>query len=330
MVLRHEAKNNTLEEIANLLKGAGSALVFPHVSADGDTLGSAVALCAAMRKLGKESYVVMEDKIPDMIAFLSGNFCVYDQRAIERPDVCVMVDCGEWSRIPRRRALFEAGRHGVCIDHHVTTAPFLEWNHIDSRASAAAEIIHDLIILMGVEPDAVIMEAICAGIITDTGKFQYANTGARAHRIMAEFYDRGFSPSDVCVRLYQNNRLEKELLESKALARAKFLAGGRAAVATVTREMLEECGAMWEDADGVVEKLRDIKGVEVAAVIKKKRGEHKVSLRSKLSFDAAAFAETRSGGGHLRAAGYALRESYEYVEADLIGALEAYLAGKDG
>ncbi|MDR2354991.1 MAG: DHH family phosphoesterase [Clostridiales Family XIII bacterium] len=298
-------KNNSLEEIAAALCAAHTVLLFPHVSVDGDALGSSVALCAALRKAGKTAHVVIEEELPDMVSFLDRGYCTEDPALPARPDVCVCVDCNEYRRFPKRKALFGSGALAMCIDHHKTSAPLLDLNHIDEGAAATAEIIYDLIPLLGVGIDAEIGGALYVGIVTDTGRFQYSNTTRKTHLIAAELHTIGVRTSEISILLYQNERMEKRLLESRILGEAERFANGRAVISCITQKMLKETGGRLDETDGVAEALRDIRGVELACLLKEKSARTiKVSLRSKRDFDAAAFSAENGGGGHARAAGF--------------------------
>jgi phosphoesterase RecJ-like protein len=301
-------KNNSLEEIAAALLSANTVLLFPHISMDGDAMGSSAALCAALRKAGKTAHVVVEETLPDMVAFLDRGYCTEDPGLPARPDVCVCVDCGEYHRFPKRKALFRSGAVEMCIDHHKTTAPIFDLNCIDSGAAATAEIVYDLIGFLGVEIDEEIGGALYAGIVTDTGKFQYSSTTGKTHRIAADLHARGVRTAEISIMLYQNERMEKRLLESRILAEAERFAGDRAVISCITRKMLQETGGRLDETDGVTETLRDIRGVELACLLKEKSARTiKVSLRSKRDFDAAAFSAENGGGGHARAAGFTVK-----------------------
>jgi phosphoesterase RecJ-like protein len=301
-------KNNSIEEIAAALKNADTVLLFPHISMDGDAFGSSAALCAALRKAGKTSHVIIEEAIPDMISFLNRGYCCADPGLPGRPDVCVCVDCAEYERFPKRNALFKSATLSVCIDHHKTSKPFLDLNFIDSSAAATAEIVYDLIPLLGVRLDEEIGGLIYAGIVTDTGKFQYSNTTRRTHLIAAELLALGVRASDISVMLYQNERMEKRLLEARILDEARLFADGRAVISCITGKMLKETGGRLDETDGATESLRDIRGVEVACLLKEQSARTiKVSLRSKTDFDVAALSERNGGGGHTKAAGFTLR-----------------------
>ncbi|MDR2133026.1 MAG: bifunctional oligoribonuclease/PAP phosphatase NrnA [Clostridiales Family XIII bacterium] len=323
-----EKKNNALAEIVSALMDANTVLIFPHISMDGDAMGSSAALCAALRKAGKTAHVVVEEELPDMVAFLDRGYCTENPALPGRPDVCVCVDCGEYRRFPKRKALFLSGALSICVDHHKTTTPFLDLNYIDGAAAATAEIMYDLISLMGVGIDAEIGGALYAGIVTDTGKFQYSNTTRKTHLIAAELHAVGVRAAEISILLYQNERMEKRLMESRILGEAELFAGGRAVISCITRKMLEETGGRLDETDGVTEMLRDIRGVELACLLKEKSPRTiKVSLRSKRDFDVAAFSEENGGGGHVRAAGFTAKgRSVEAVKAKLMRELEERLS----
>lgn len=300
-------KNNTFEEIAKIISKADKILLYPHVNMDGDTLGSSVALCKALRKAGKTCYVLIEDKIPANLAFLDRDYCTSDQNIVKKADLSVCIDCGDASRFVQRKDKFEAAKKSVCIDHHRTTVPYCDYNYIDSTAAATGELIYQLLEVMGAEIDKEMGEALFAAITTDTGNFKYSNTTKQSHEITAKLYDAGIDSNGICVELYENVRMERILIENKALSTLSTICDGKGAIAYVTQDMLAETGALMDETENVVQKLRSISGVEVAAFIKEISAEQvKVSMRSKKYADVAAIAESCGGGGHVRAAGFTL------------------------
>lgn len=300
-------KNNTFEEIGNRILKADKILLYPHVNVDGDALGSSVALCRALRNAGKTCYVLMEDDIPANLAFMAKDYCTKDQNIIKKPGLSISIDCGDESRFFARKEKFNAAKHTMCIDHHRTTAPYCEFNYIDSDAAATGELIYELLQTMKLPIDREIGEALFAAIATDTGNFTYSNTSKKTHEIMAKLYDAGIDANETAVELYENVRMERILIQNKALGTLSTICGGKGVIAYVTQDMLAETGALMEETESVVQQLRSINGVEVAAFLKEVEDEKvKVSLRSKKTADVAAIAEAFNGGGHVRAAGFTL------------------------
>lgn len=321
-------EHDAIREIGQQLLAAESVLLFPHIQMDGDALGSAAALCGALRGAGKQAHILIEDEIPEYIGFLDRGYCTRDQNAVPSPDVCVCIDCGEVSRFPKREDCFFKGKKTVCIDHHRTSKPFADYNYIDSGAAATAEIVYRLLSCMELPIDKEIGEALFTGICTDTGNFQYSNTTKDCHLIAAALYDAGIDHAGIAVKLYQNTSLEKLRITNKIMEQLRLFCEGRAAMAWVDQEMLEQTGASMEDTEGSVETLRNIKGVEIAAFLKEKEaGVIKVSMRAKTVGNVAKIAEKFGGGGHVKAAGCTLhtdmttacRQLKEMIEESLRG-----------
>ena len=300
--------NNTMREIADVLKAAESVLIFTHINMDGDALGSAAALAGGLRSLGKESYILIEDQIPAYLGFLDKGYCTYDQEILKDADVSVCVDCGDFSRFPLRKDKFLEAKTTVCIDHH----SFCDYNYVDSDAAATGELIFSLLKEMGCAPDVETGEAIFTAITTDTGNFQYSNTNKNCHLIMAELYDWGVDPNRASVEIYENERLEKLVVTVKALESLEIIGGGKAAIAHLTKEEMDKTGAAPDETDGVIDRLRSISGVEYAAFLKEKEpGVIRVSMRAKLLGNVAEIAARNNGGGHIKAAGCTLEMSME-------------------
>lgn len=180
---------------------------------------------------------------------------------------------------------------------------------------------------MGIEIDCDIAESLYAAITTDTGNFQYSNTTVETHLIAAELCALGINPGDISIEIYENARIEKLLLEAAALRTMTTLSGGKGVIAYVTQEMLKETGARSDETEGIVQKLRSIAGVEVAALMKETDdGRIKVSMRSKKYVDVAEIAAGFSGGGHVRAAGCTfycgLTEAFDKLKEKITDSLE--------
>ena len=309
--------NNTYAEIAEVIENANSVLLYPHVSLDGDALGSCAALCRALRLKGKTCYILVEEELPLNLAFLDKGYCTVEPNIIQDVDVSFCVDCGDASRFPGRAEKFAEGKISLCLDHHHTSTEFCDYNYVDPGASATGELVFDLIREMGITGDKEIGEAIFAAITTDTGNFQYSNTTRRCFEIMTELFDWGVDTNKVSVALYENVRLERKIIESMAFSTLSILADGKVAVAYVTQDMIEKSGALSEETENVISQLRSIAGVEYAAFLKEKAEKTiRLSLRAKTEGDVAQIAEKFGGGGHIKDAGATLNMTmHEALEA---------------
>jgi phosphoesterase RecJ-like protein len=305
-------KNDTLKSIGGILEEAQSVAVFPHIIPDGDCIGSAVALCCVLKDLGKDAAVIIEDKMPDYLAFLGeGNTVDISEAAAwnEKPDAAILVDCSEESRFVGRRDYFYSAGTTLCIDHHIAEKGICSLNHIDPGAAATGELMFDLFEEMGwdISPEAA--NALFAAITSDTGDFQYNNTTKRSHEIVIKLYDLGLDSRYVSVNLYENEPIEKLRIHSMAIESASLFAGGRGIISMVTRDMLEKAGARLEDTSGIVSKLRSIKGVEISSLITEQEdGSSKISFRVKREGDVSTIAKKYGGGGHTKAAGCTIKD----------------------
>ena len=304
--------NDSFVTIAEQMRTADTILLFTHINMDGDALGSSVALCRALRDLGKTCYILLEDEISDNLKFLDKDYCTWDPEIMKDPDLCVCLDCGEEGRFPKRAEKFREGKVKICIDHHRTSDPICDYNHIDPEASATGELVYKLIRCLDVPIDKEIGEALFAAITTDTGNFQYTNTTAETHRIAAELYDAGIDGNYVSIQIYERIRIERLRLTTRILDTLQLFGDGKVAITYVNQEMLDETGASMDEAEGIVATLRSIDGVQISAILKEKNpGEIKVSMRAKEQGDVAMIAKEFAGGGHKKAAGFTLHCSME-------------------
>ncbi len=311
--------NASLKELAGFLKAAETILIFTHTNPDGDALGSAAALCRVLRKMGKTSWILMDEEVPEYISFMDTEFVTRDKECLKDHDVSICVDCGEYSRFPALADKFNEGKLHLCVDHHATGDGFGDYYYIDPSEAATCQLIYKLIkeleavVVESGETaghvaliDRQVAESIYTGINTDTGSFQYSNTTADTHAIAADLMAHGIDHTAINVKLYQTVPMTKLKIQAAILQKAEFLFGGKVAVGYVTGQMLDEAGAVLDDAEGTIDMLRNIEGVEIAAFLKEKGEAVKVSMRAKSYANVAEIVSVFGGGGHVKAAGCTL------------------------
>ena len=322
-------KNNaSLRHIGEVLLEAANILIFPHISPDGDALGSSIALCSALRQEGKDCFVLLEDRIPEYISFLDHEYCTRDQDVFETVDTVICVDCSEENRIPERLELFKNARMRLCIDHHINQDGFGDLYYINEGVAATAELIYTLIREMGWKLDDVSATALYTGIVTDTGSFQYSNTTPETHIIAARLIAEGVNVNDISVKLFQNVALSQAKAESKIMNNVVLFAEGKAAISYITKEELEALNASVDDTESAIDMLRNIRGVEIAAFLKEKDDGIKVSLRAKTDGNVQQIAKAFGGGGHKKAAGFTLEGELDKVLAMTKDAIVSSMEGE--
>ncbi|MBR2619976.1 MAG: bifunctional oligoribonuclease/PAP phosphatase NrnA, partial [Firmicutes bacterium] len=276
-------------------------------------------LCRVLRKMGKTSWILMDEEVPEYISFMDTEFVTRDKECLKDHDVSICVDCGEYSRFPALADKFDEGKLHLCVDHHATGDGFGDHYYIDPSEAATCQLIYKLIkeleavVAESGETagqvaliDRQVAESIYTGINTDTGSFQYSNTTADTHAIASELMTYGVDHTAINVKLYQTISMTKLKIQAAILQKAEFLFGGKVAVGYVTGQMLEEAGAVLDDAEGTIDMLRNIEGVEIAAFLKEKGEAVKVSMRAKSYANVAEIVSVFGGGGHVKAAGCTL------------------------
>ena len=315
-----------MRAMADTLMAADSMYIFSHYVADGDTIGSACALCRMMRDLGKDAVILIEDEVPDNLKFLTEGLIkhVDEDEELERRDLCVAVDCSNAERFPKRTKLFfSVGETTANIDHHMSNDNFADVNMVDSAASATTELLYEIYRFMSLDISKEIGEAIYTGIVTDTGNFQYTNTTKKTHIITAELYDAGIDTKTVNIILFQSERVQKLKLHSMIMGNMEMFCDNRCSMAYVTLDMYDKCDAKTDESDGINSILRDIKGVELAVFLREKKpGEVKVGFRSKDYFDVAKLCERLGGGGHTHAAGCTVKKNMKETLAFIRSTVE--------
>jgi bifunctional oligoribonuclease and PAP phosphatase NrnA len=286
-------------------------LLTTHERPDGDAVGSLAAMQLVLGALGKDSLAfVAADEFPLPYEY---RFIHLDGLVTEPPeDLCervlVFLDCGNIDRTSADQLKHENHRI-LNIDHHHDNTRFGTINHVDGSASCTAEMVWDLMQELGVELTPAIGEALYVGLVTDTGRFMYENTGPRAHEMAAALLDDGVDGHGIFRRLYEGMPQGKLELLARGLTHVERYDGGLLTVTHLTLEDYRATGADESYSEGVVDHLRSVEGTAVAALIRDlltgEAPKRKVSLRATDGrVDVSRIARSQGGGGHRRAAGF--------------------------
>jgi bifunctional oligoribonuclease and PAP phosphatase NrnA len=317
-----------LKAIADALRRHDRFLVVTHENPDGDALGSMLAVSLALRQLGKDAvmYLPGETPLPREYAFMPLEDLVREPPADASERVLLAVDCAKEDRIGDEAALARAPLV-LDIDHHHDNTRFGDLNLIVADASSTGEVLRDVFAELGVELTPALAEPLYIALVTDTGRFQYANTTPKSLRLAAELVEAGADVHAVFQQVYESVEFAKLKLLARALGRAEVLEGGRIVVSHLLRTDFAEAGAAEPYSEGLIDYLRAVEGAELAVFIREQlHGPHayKGSLRSSIDeLDVSAIAHSFGGGGHRQAAGFSSDASLEeIVERIRLGFLE--------
>ncbi|WP_204700106.1 DHH family phosphoesterase [Halanaerobacter jeridensis] len=317
-------KNNDLDSIINIIENNDRFLVTSHVNPDGDNIGSILALKIFLEQLGKKVEVVLDDEVPDCFSFLSYSQDIkeYNPELEIDFDVLFTLDSGDWERISDVADLVDK-QVIVNIDHHADNTLYGDYNLV-TDAAATAELIYQLIIELDKSKlNQDLATAIATALITDTGSFRYSNTRPETHQIMADLLDFDVDVNYITRQIFENNTYQSLMLKAKVLETLEVDETAKIAWVKIPEHFLEEVGATWEDAEGIVGYPRSLQGVEVAVLFKEYRPQEiKVSLRSNEYFAVDKVAHQFDGGGHAKAAGCLLECGLEEAEEKVIEAVK--------
>ncbi|HEV8252514.1 MAG TPA: bifunctional oligoribonuclease/PAP phosphatase NrnA [Candidatus Limnocylindria bacterium] len=319
-------------DVAEVLRGAQRISAFCHENPDGDTLGAAIAIAMAAERLGKEAEVVSVDPPPPFLAFLPGVERVRRRPGLE-PDVAVVVDAGELSRIgsvATEEADWFARARIVNIDHHVSNPGYGEAVWIDPEAAATCELVTLLLPELGVSLDAQLATALMAGIVQDTHTFAHPNATARTLRVAAELVEAGAPLAAINRAVYADKPFSTLALWGLMLAGIGQRAGGRIVYASMTAAMLASTGEQPTASEGFVDLLGSTRLADVTILFKEVGPqETRVSVRTSALADAVAIASAFGGGGHPRAAGCTLQSGLEDAREPVLAEAERELVRGD-
>jgi phosphoesterase RecJ-like protein len=311
------------------LRAADKLLLTTHERPDGDAVGSLAAMQLVLSALGKDALAFLAaDEFPLPYEY---RFIRLQGLVTEPPDdlcerVLVFLDCGNIDRTPADVLKHED--HCILnIDHHHDNTRFGTVNHVDGSASCTAEMVWDLMADLGVAMTPEIAEALYVGLVTDTGRFMYENTGPRAHEMAAALLEGGVDAHGIYRRLYEGVPQGKLELLARGLSGVERYDGGLLTLTHLTLDDYRSTGADESYSEGVVDHLRSVEGTAVAGLVRDLLSDtaprRKVSLRATDDrVDVSAIARSQGGGGHRRAAGF----STDLAFPELVEVLRAELA----
>lgn len=317
------------QDILSLPEKGLKLFLYPHINADGDALGSALAFAYLAEQLGVEALILTEENLSRKLAFLPGakrfiRPTFNEQALIEayagQQGLGLVIDSPGGERIGRRLALYESAAIRYVLDHHIPTAKVNENTLVDVSLAASCELITALVLFAercyGREflNEAMAINLFC-GLMTDTGRFTYSNTSAQTLRMAAELLRFRLDIRALSLRLFDEVSKAKLALTGYVDTHAQYFYEDHMILSLIPYAFFHELQADEGDVEGLVSLLRDVEGVHLALLLRESaHGKFKVSVRSGEACDSQALALKFKGGGHLHAAGFTL-ESMSAEEA---------------
>ncbi len=302
-------------ECAEWLKNHDKILIITHLRPDGDTLGSAAALCSALRRSGKQAAMFNNPEITEKYRkYVSEYICDdFDY------DCTVAVDVAEKHMIC---AGFD-GDINLCIDHHPTNSGYADNLLLHAEKASCGESVLEVIKQLCGDVSENEASLLYMAVSTDCGCFRYANVTAETFAAASELASYGAQVRKLNFNLFRQVSRARITLEGMICAGLKFYHDGAVVIATVTEQMMNDAGATENDCDDIAGIPGKVEGCIVSMVIRElEKGKCKVSVRSQPVFDSSALCARFGGGGHKMASGCTIYAEPNEVHEMLVKALD--------
>lgn len=307
----------TVEQTALLLAGADNILIVTHIRPDGDTAGSAAALCLGLRSLGKTVYLAENHaSMHRYDRFLDPYFAPPGFL----PELVAAVDIAGAGQFPPGHEALPA-QCGLAIDHHGTNDGYADQTLLDDHAAAAGELIYLVLKALGAAITPEIAEALYTALVTDTNGFRTAGTTGRTLAIAAELHDAGFDVFGLNRALFETKSQSRLRLESALFGAMRFPLPG-ICVMTLPYRVVLDCGATEDDMDKLSLLTMTPEGTRAGVMLRElPDGTWKLSLRTDGSIHAGNIFRSIGGGGHPDAAGAVRSGDPAELESEILRAL---------
>lgn len=321
------------EQARQRIAAAKRILLASHIFPEADSVGSESALARHLVGLGREVSVCNPTPVQEIYRFLidlSGlpmESWIDGSGQVPEHDLVIVLDVSDWDYMGSLGAVLEQSpAPKILFDHHQSPSPLGDLALIDTRASATGEVLYRYFLATGAKIDAQMAAALYASILFDTGSFRFRNTRDETLLIASELIRRGASHTETAAHLFENESFSRVELLTAALSRVVSDDAGKMAWTYVTRAMFERTGTTAVDADGIIDQLIIIRGVELAVVFRElQEGGVKITFRSKGELNVSRLAENLGGGGRPTASGVTLEGSLKEVIGEVLSRVHAQL-----
>ena len=283
---------------AGYLEALDNVLLLTHVRPDGDTIGSAAALCRALQDCGQTAYLLPNPEITATYAPYAAPYWAPEDWQAEH---IVSVDIADASLLPENAQSYR-DRIELAIDHHPSQTFFARNTCLEADSAACGEIVYEIIQhLTALTADIAL--PLYVAVSTDCGGFQYGNTTARTHHIAAALMDV-VDVAAVNKTLFRTKSRVRLAMESRMVADMKLFDHQRVVVMEIPLSLRQEMQATDADIEELSALPALVEGTDCGVTLRELRpGTVKVSVRTGPRVDACALCRILGGGGHHAASG---------------------------
>jgi phosphoesterase RecJ-like protein len=324
---------NVNERFKNLTKKADNIVISTHILPDADGIGSEIALCLALRALGKNAICVNEEPLLERYKYLDPLDVVISQKEYQefypdaKIDLFIVADTNSLNRVGENvKELAHKAKELLFVDHHPCAKEVMSIHCIDTSKAATGELAGDLIHHLGVELTQQMALPLYTAILIDTSSFRYPTVSGNTHRLIGRLMDTGVTPPHAYNMIYGTKKLTYMKLLGKVLASAQSTKDEKIAWITLKEDMLEKFHVDTEDTHAFINNLLVLDNIKVAVMFREMGTHIKISLRSIGDVDVGLMAQALGGGGHDHSAATVIEGKLEDIIKMAIDKLQTMLA----
>ena len=307
-----------LQDLIKHIQDASYILVAGHVSPDGDAIGACTAMGLILKEMGKE-YSILLEKVDEKYDYILEHVNVTTEVPAKECDLFIALDCADIDRLGDFKLAHNKAKLNWNIDHHISNTNYSSYNHVDSNASSASEIVFNIYKESGVSLNPVMAQAIYTGIVYDTAAFKHSNTTPKTLSIASELVKQEFDFSAIIHRMFYSNSLLSVQLQGAAIRNLESYFENSLIISSLSLEEIHQYTDEVNGTGGIVNVLKNIKDSKVALFLyEKSEGEIKISMRSEDPYDVCEIAKKFDGGGHRKAAGATINSTIEEAKNQII------------
>ncbi len=321
-----------IETFKLLISKAQKIAITTHLQPDADGIGSQIALCMALRKLGKEAICINDQPLLERYEYLDPDKVIISHQQYEKQkdrmifDLFIVADTNSLERIGKNiQNIVTTTRNLLFIDHHPCPKEIARIHCIDTKAAATGELVGTLIESLGIDFDEKMALPLYTSILIDTSSFRYPTVSGNTHRLIAKLMDTGIEPPQAYNNIYGTKQISYMQLLGKVLRSVKSVKDKKIAWLVLMESDLAEFDVDPEDTHNFINHLLVLDGIKVACMFRQIDKHIKISLRSAGDVDVGIMAQALGGGGHNHSAATMLEGKIETIAKETISKLQLML-----